>query len=173
MVKNLFGGKRAKSAASKNTVNSSYRRALRLVDDSGDEMYGIIIKIYGNSNILVKCLDDKEYKCYMAGKFKKEARITLFQFVMVGRRDWSSKDAMVDLLEVYSTDEKQKLMRLPNIRWSVLLNADQSDKNGGAVGEDDGLFGVNEEEDVTAPRIQMPSFGGDDNINIDDVWDDI
>jgi initiation factor 1A len=172
MVKNLFGGKRAKSAASKNTANSSYRRALRLVDDSGDEMYGIIIKIYGNSNILVKCLDDKEHKCYMAGKFKKEARITLFQFVMVGRRDWN--DATVDLLEVYSTDEKQKLLRLPNIQWSVLLNADQSDKNGaGGGGEDDGLFGVNDEEDDTcaktaAPRIQMPSFG-DEDINIDDI----
>ena len=63
MVRNSFGGNRAKKQARKNTsTGSSYaNNKLRLPsEEEPDEIFAVVTKIYGHGQVEVKCIDSKK-----------------------------------------------------------------------------------------------------------------
>lgn len=126
MVKNISGGSKYKKMASKNFKNCNQKN-LRIAEDE-NELYGIIIKKLGGGHVMVLGINGTEYMCHIGGKFKNE-RINLNDFVLIGLREWQSsnnKKNMTDLLEVYSENEKNKLIETNKNNWNVLLRADNS-----------------------------------------------
>lgn len=120
MVLNKHGGKKAKSSASKNQKSS--QKNTRIAVEKG-EIYGIIIKKLGGGHLTVKCVNGKDYMCHIGGKFKRET-INVYDFILVGEREWQSSKEMVDLLEVYNENDKKRLFKITNINWSILTACD-------------------------------------------------
>jgi initiation factor 1A len=124
MGKNVTGGKHAKRAGYIGP------RKLRLLE-SEEERYAIVIKMLGNSQCHVKCMDDKTRLCIIRNKFTGKHKGNNFlkpgTWVLVGVRDWETKtdDRMekCDLMEVYSESDKSKLMSTA-VNFTVLLKED-------------------------------------------------
>jgi initiation factor 1A len=118
MVKN-FGGNKSKKLGRK-YVNMDLRntKKLRIAEDK-EEVYAIVVKLYGNGMCNVKCIDGKERLCIIRKKFKgrnkRHNNVESGSWVLVGLRDWESsndnKQPKCDLLEVYSDNEKEKLKK--------------------------------------------------------------
>jgi initiation factor 1A len=114
MVKNTFGGSKAKGFARKNTNVSSNR--LRVIEDPS-EKFALVTKLYGGSICQVICEDLSYKKAIIRGKFRGKGKrnniISNGTFVLIGFRDWASDDT-VDILEVYSTFELEQLKNKPS-----------------------------------------------------------
>jgi len=136
MVKNTFGGSKAKGQARKfANVHSKQTKALRLASSDDDsEMYAQVIKYCGNGMCHVLCIDQKTRLCHIRGKFrgrgKKDNMVLNGSWVLVGLRDWESekKDGTklenCDLLEVYNDHDKERLKTSERINWSLFINND-------------------------------------------------
>lgn len=124
MVKNMGGNKSKKQARKK--VNVPQQRNLRYRSDKEeDEMYAIVTKLYGGSNSSVFCMDGMTRHCIIRNKFrgrdKRDNIITTNTWVLVGLRNWEArgdKQQRCDLLEVYSDNEKEKL--ISNVKQDVV-----------------------------------------------------
>lgn len=133
MVKNKTGGKNAKRGARKNINVSSAPRKLRMVQEEG-ELYGIITKMLGNGQAMVLCHDNKERLCLIRYKFsgrnKSSNLMSVGSWVIVGLRSWETKvrDKLekCDLLEIYSHQEKTKLVQESTCNVAVLLKHEHS-----------------------------------------------
>lgn len=141
MVKNKTGGNKAKKFARKNV--NPINRKLRFATEEG-EVYSIVTKVVGNGQCVVMGVDNKERLCFIRNKFsgrnKHSNLITLNSWVIVGVRDWETqKDGKLekcDLLEIYSHEDKNRLIQECNTNFSVLikeenkfLNIEESDKD--------------------------------------------
>jgi initiation factor 1A len=129
MVKNNFGGNKAKRGARKNADGGGVSRELRLIEEDG-ECYAIITKIQGGGMCNAACYDGKERLCVIPGKFKGRGRssnrIEAGSWVMVGIRDWevrSDGNQKCDLLHIYSDGEKDKLISRSDINFTYLISA--------------------------------------------------
>jgi translation initiation factor IF-1 len=131
MVKNDKGGCNGKKVAHKHAVKST-KSGLR-ISQSKSEIYGVVKRLNGNT-FDVMCIDDKERRCFIRGKFKGRGKrdniIEVDKWVLVGIREFqqapnenaiksNSKGKkemeMCDLLEVYSSSEKDTLKRTHGI----------------------------------------------------------
>jgi len=128
MVKNSFGGNKAKRGARKNAEPSGNSRELRLIDEDG-ECYAIITKIQGGGMCEAACYDGKNRLCVIPGKFKGRGRssnrIEAGSWVMVGIRDWevrSNGKQKCDLLHIYGDGEKEKLISRSDINFAYLIH---------------------------------------------------
>jgi len=116
MVKNTVGGNKAKKQArNKNAGISPMTQTVRYVKELG-EMYAIITKIYGGKTCQVMCDDGVSRRCTIRRKFttarRGENMLGLGTWLMVGLYDWEKRadgTQTCDILEVYSTGEKEKL----------------------------------------------------------------
>jgi initiation factor 1A len=165
MVLNKHGGKKAKSAASKN--QKPVHRNTRLVQEEG-EMYAIITKVLGGNHLTVKGIDGKEYMCHIGGKFKKE-RSSCYDFIMIGLREWqstSNSKQMTDLLEIYSDIEKKKLLKINGINWNILLDMDdrKTDTKTDTNEEDEGYEFTNDEQSNLEDLINQQIASKNTNI---------
>ena len=131
MVKNKTGGNKSKKSARKHiqTIDRSYSRKLRLIEEEG-ENYAIVIKLLGGPNCEVVCNDGINRQCIIRNKFrgrdKRDNNIAPGVWVLVGVRDWearTNKATKCDLLEVYSSNEKDKLKAISSINFTALTNA--------------------------------------------------
>ena len=131
MVRNKTGGNKSKKSARKHlqTSDSSYNRKLRFIEEEG-ENYAVVIKLLGGSNCEVVCNDGINRQCIIRNKFrgrdKRDNNIAPGVWILVGVRDWearSNKAAKCDLLEVYSSNEKDKLKANSSINFTALTNA--------------------------------------------------
>lgn len=127
MVKNSKGGNKAKKFGRKFT-NSGGNSVLRF-SKSEDEIYACCSKIFGGSNIEVKCVDGKDRLCIMRNKFrgrgKRDNQISVGTWLLVGLRDFETviegKRENCDLLEVYNDSEKERLQQNEiHVDWRVL-----------------------------------------------------
>ena len=131
MVKNTKGGCNGKKVAHKHAVKST-KSGLR-ISQNKSEIYGTVKRLNGNT-FDVTCIDDKERRCFIRGKFKGRGKrdniIEVDKWVLIGIREFqqapkenaiksNSKGKkemeMCDLLEVYSSGEKDTLKRTHGI----------------------------------------------------------
>jgi translation initiation factor IF-1 len=143
MVKNTKGGCNGKKVAHKHAVKST-KSGLR-ISQNKSEIYGVVKRLNGNT-FDVTCIDDKVRRCFIRGKFKGRGKrdniIEVDKWVLIGVREFQqvpSESAvnskgkkemeMCDLLEVYSSGERDTLKRTHGIfmKESELSTADAED----------------------------------------------
>ena len=185
MVKNKTGGNKSKKSGRKHvqTSNSSYNRKLRLIEEDG-ENYAVVIKLLGGPNCEVVCNDGTSRQCIIRNKFrgrdKRDNNIAPGVWVLVGVRDWearTNKAAKCDLLEVYSSIEKDKLKAINSINFTALINAvgDGDIKvNDTIIFEDDTITShkndiLNEIKEGEGEKEEGDTASNDEFIDIDEI----
>ena len=147
MVRNEGGGNKMKHLARKH-VNGSSQAANKFlrVSQCKEELYAYIIRILGNSMCLIKCFDGYERLCHIRGKFtgrsKRENALSQGTWVLVGLRQWDADKEFAskvsktgksiqkcDLLEIYSSAEREKLRVQEKIFQDVITESNNSDNN--------------------------------------------
>jgi len=119
MVKNL-GGKHGKKIARKNAYSNSevnHNKKMRFASGH-EELYGIVTKCLGNGQFLIICIDQVERLCILRNKFtgrnKQSNLISIGSWMIIGLRKWETckpgKKEKCDMLEVYTNNEKHKLI---------------------------------------------------------------
>lgn len=175
MVKNKTGGKNTKKGARKNLNQENIVRKLRFVEDEC-ECYGIVSKMLGNGQIEVLCADDKPRLGIIRNKFsgrnKSSNLIGPGSWVIIGLRSWETpkpnKLEKCDLLEIYTHQERSRLIQECKTNLSVLLKQERLSHNEEEEDDHGILFGYQEEE--------KEGGGGedeeeelDDEINFDEI----
>lgn len=185
MVRNKTGGNKSKKSARKHvqTSDSSYNRKLRFIEEEG-ENYAVVIKLLGGPNCEVVCNDGISRQCIIRNKFrgrdKRDNNIAPGVWVLVGVRDWearTNKAAKCDLLEVYSSNEKDKLKAISSINFTALTNAldDGTNKfNDNIIFEDDTITShknniLNEIQDDEEDEEEKEAHSDDDFIDVDEI----
>jgi initiation factor 1A len=114
MVKNNAGGNKGKGVARKHVTGAS--KQLRVATDEA-ERYAVVIKMLGNGMCYVRLLDGStgDRLCIIRNKFKgrgkRDNTLDSGSWVLVGLREWASKQDTCDLLEVYNANERERLMK--------------------------------------------------------------
>jgi hypothetical protein len=129
MVKNT-GGNKSKKVARKNVSYTSTQDVRRATDAS--EMYASVTKIYSAQRCGVMGADGNTYQCNVRGKFLKNKRgsgegLAPGVWVLIGFYEWevrSDGSKNCDLLEVYTSVEKDKLKQLETRHLAVLMKID-------------------------------------------------
>ena len=180
MVKNTKGGNKSKKGARKHITSSQPQRTRYAVEDG--EVYGAVVKLYGGSNCEVMCNDGISRLCIIRNKFKGRGKrgnvISSCVWVLVGVRDWEirvDKPQRCDLLEVYSSADKEKLRQTAGVSFDTLLrvNTDVSTD----IVPDDGIVFVDEEtykyenalKNETSQKIDTNIDNADDEVDFDDI----
>ena len=117
MVKNSFGGNRAKSFARKSS-HSSIR-----FPSSPFELFAVVKKIFGGSICSVLSQDNLLRNSVIRGKFRGSSKrhnfISIGSIVLIGIRDWSTSNDS-DILEVYSSSDLDSLKLFPSFPSHLL-----------------------------------------------------
>ena len=146
MVRNEGGGNKMKHLARKHVNGSSSQQGNKFlrVSQCKQEVYAYIIRLLGNSMCMVKCVDGYERLCHIRGKFtgrsKRENALSQGTWVLVGLRMWDSEKEFAskasktekniqkcDLLEIYSSSEREKLRVQEKIFQDVIADGSNSD----------------------------------------------
>ena len=185
MVKNKFGGNKSKRMGRKfmNTGPSKTR-----FSEDPDEIYACCSKMHG-PQCDVLCLDGKTRLCHIRNKFKgrgkRDSFISIGTWVLVGKRSFETesdnKKGNCDLLEVYSENDKKKLLQHHSENsWNIL----SSIQTIGFVKEDDDdvefEFGdaetIEYEELINNSKVEnIKIVGGtidedsDEDLDVDDI----
>ena len=116
MVKN-DGGNKGKGLARKhvNAAKCGGSNQLRVATDDA-EQYAIVSKMLGNGMCYVRLLSGGgDRLCIIRNKFKGRGKrdniLDSGSWVLVGMREWSSKQDTCDLLEVYNANERDRLLK--------------------------------------------------------------
>jgi translation initiation factor IF-1 len=121
MVKNDAGGNKGKGVARKH-VNASKcggSKQLRMATDEA-EQYAVVSKMLGNGMCYVRLLSggngtSADMLCIIRNKFKGRGKrdniLDSGSWVLVGMREWASKQETCDLLEVYNDGERDRLLK--------------------------------------------------------------
>lgn len=121
MVKNDAGGNKGKGLARKhvNAAKCGGSKQLRVAIDEA-EQYGVVSKMLGNGMCYVRLLssgngNSGDKLCIIRNKFKGRGKrdniLDSGSWVLVGMRDWASKQDTCDLLEVYNDGERDRLLK--------------------------------------------------------------
>ena len=156
MVRNEGGGNKMKHLARKHVNGSAQQQANKFlrVSQSKDEIYAYIVRLLGNSMCLVKCVDGYERLCHIRGKFtgrsKRENALAQGTWVLIGLRQWDAEKEFAskvsktskniqkcDLLEIYSSSEREKLRVQEKIFQDLVTEGNNSDGGGGGGGSGD------------------------------------
>jgi len=135
-----------KHLARKHVNGSSQQQSNKFlrVSQCKEEIYAYILRVLGNSMCMVKCVDGYERLCHIRGKFtgrsKRENVLSQGTWVLVGLRQWDAdKDfaskasktekniQKCDLLEIYSSSEREKLRVQEKIFQDVVVDGSNSD----------------------------------------------
>jgi initiation factor 1A len=146
MVRNEGGGNKMKHLARKHVNGSSQQQSNKFlrVSQCKEEIYAYIMRLLGNSMCMVKCFDGYERLCHIRGKFtgrsKRENALSQGTWVLVGLRQWDADKEFAnkasktqkniqkcDLLEIYSSSEREKLRVQEKIFQDVVVDGSNSD----------------------------------------------
>jgi len=116
MVKN-DGGNKGKGLARKhvNAAKCGGSKQLRMAAEDA-EQYAVVSKMLGNGMCYVRLLSGGgDRLCIIRNKFKGRGKrdniLDSGSWVLVGLREWSSKQDTCDLLEVYNHGERDRLLK--------------------------------------------------------------
>ena len=175
MVKNSTGGNKAKGQARKH-ITAKPSNILRLANDEC-EMYAQVIKTLGNGMCHVYCYDKVTRLLHIRGKFrgrgKKDNLIKVGTWLLVGLREWESKErsdgklSNCDLCEVYNDLEKDRLKNIPSIDWSLFIANDNLYSNS----KEDNINFTNNDK-LTEYENLLKSSTSTKIISIDDIPDE-
>ena len=121
MVKNDAGGNKGKGLARKhvNAAKCGGVKQLRVAIDEA-EQYAVVSKMLGNGMCYVRLLssgsgNSGDKLCIIRNKFKGRGKrdniLDSGSWVLVGMREWASKQDTCDLLEVYNDGERDRLLK--------------------------------------------------------------
>jgi translation initiation factor IF-1 len=118
MVKNDTGGNKGKGLARKhvNAAKCGGAKLLRMATDEA-EKYAVVSKMLGNGMCYVRLLNGSasDKLCIIRNKFKGRGKrdniLDSGSWVLVGLREWASKQDTCDLLEVYNDGERERLLK--------------------------------------------------------------
>lgn len=119
MVKNDAGGNKGKGLARKhvNAAKCGSSKQLRVATHEA-EQYAVVSKMLGNGMCYVRLLGNGtsgDVLCIIRNKFKGRGKrdniLDSGSWVLVGLREWASKQDTCDLLEVYNDGERDRLMK--------------------------------------------------------------
>ena len=182
MVKNT-GGKHNKKVARKNAAPIVERKLRFCTCD--EELYGIVTKCLGNGQFLIICSDQVERLCLIRNKFtgrnKHGNLVSIGSWVIVGLRTWETskpnKKDKCDLIEIYSNNEKHKLLQECKTDISflikqenVILNIDcneDDERSEGIIFRDEPLL-----TEAVAPAeedVDSTVLSDCDDIDIDEI----
>jgi translation initiation factor IF-1 len=118
MVKNTFGGKKAKAFSRKDSQSFSHSSDLRLPDNEL-ECFAKVTKLFGNSMCQVSLLHNNlsliaHIRAKMSGKNKRLFTIHNNDFILVGLRHWESSPKHCDIIHIYSHHDISLLSSLPS-----------------------------------------------------------
>ena len=138
MVKN-DGGNKGKGLARKhvNAAKCGGTKQLRVAVEDG-ERYAVVSKMLGNGMCYVRLLDGSagDRLCIIRNKFKGRGKrdniLDSGSWVLVGMREWSSKQDTCDLLEVYNHGERDRLMKNEPCFKSVTAECDADSSSANA-----------------------------------------
>jgi hypothetical protein len=156
MVKNS-GGNKSKKQARKTVGIPTVTQNVRYVAEVG-EMYAVITTIYGGKTCQVMCDDGISRRCTIRRKFMTARRgdnaIAAGTWLMVGLYDWEKRadgSQTCDILEVYSSGERDKLKQTVNAKilkhLTAINNAMDGDKNGSEFIFSDTLADIDNERE--------------------------
>jgi initiation factor 1A len=148
MVKNSTGGNKSKKQGRKyataSLLEQGQQQNVRRAEEKG-EIYAAITKIFGGSSCKVICVDGNNRDCIIRHKFtsaggKRQNMLSIGTWVLVGIRSWEVRlkgDQKCDLLEVYTSNEKDRLKQIENNFNFKYLNiaSDVSTTNRGGMDE--------------------------------------
>ena len=180
MVKNTFGGSKAKGFARKNEKSVSNR--LRMVEDEA-EKYGIVRKIFGGSICEVFCNDNITRQGIIRGKFRGKGKrnniISSGTVVLIGLREWateskSDKLEQADILEVYSSFELDQLKQKPSFPVDFLENSMREMFGKTTAGEKNDGFNfstIDQNENIVQKDTidTIDTIEAAEQVNIDDI----
>jgi hypothetical protein len=141
MVKNDAGGNKGKGLARKhvNAAKCGGSKLLRMATDEA-EQYAVVSKMLGNGMCYVRLLSGgsggsgSDKLCIIRNKFKGRGKrdniLDSGSWVLVGMREWSSKQDTCDLLEVYNDGERDRLLKNEPCFKGVAAAANASDGDG-------------------------------------------
>jgi translation initiation factor IF-1 len=137
MVKNDAGGNKGKGLARKhvNAAKCGGSKQLRVATDEA-ERYAVVSKMLGNGMCYVRLLSggNADMLCIIRNKFKGRGKrdniLDSGSWVLVGMREWASKQDTCDLLEVYNDGERDRLLKNEPCFNGVAAAANASDGDG-------------------------------------------
>ena len=140
MVKNDAGGNKGKGLARKhvNAAKCGGSKQLRVATDEA-ERYAVVSKMLGNGMCYVRHLSGgngtaADMLCIIRNKFKGRGKrdniLDSGSWVLVGMREWASKQDTCDLLEVYNDGERDRLLKNEPCFKGVAAAANASDGDG-------------------------------------------
>jgi len=148
MVKNDAGGNKGKGLARKhvNATKCGGSKLLRVATDEA-ERYAVVSKMLGNGMCYVRLLSGgnggsaSDKLCIIRNKFKGRGKrdniLDSGSWVLVGMREWASKQDTCDLLEVYNDGERDRLMKNEPCFKGVVAN-ESGTNNGTSNGTNNG-----------------------------------
>jgi translation initiation factor IF-1 len=195
MVRNDAGGNKGKGLARKhvNASKGGASKQLRVATDEA-EKYAVVSKMLGNGMCYVSLLDGSvgNKLCIIRNKFKGRGKrdniLDSGSWVLVGLREWSSKQDTCDLLEVYNDGERDRLMKNEpcfkavavasasenNERSSIQFTDSETMKysklvKGNAANNDDDDDDDDDDDELMQQRVyDMPSSDSDSDSDSDD-----
>ena len=143
-------GKNLKGGHHKHQKKVTNDRRVRL-SQSEDEVYSIVTKMMGNGQCHTKGNDDVTRLCEIRGSFRGKNKasniVKTGSWVLVGLRTWESvndtKLPKFDLLEIYSSNDKETLLQTNN-NFTILLK--QGNEMSNTTEEMDEIKFTDEEE---------------------------
>jgi hypothetical protein len=195
MVKNTFGGKGAKSMASKN-FGAAANTKLR-VPTACDEVFAIATKMLGNSTFNCCGLEGNTFLCHIRGKFsgkgKRDNTVAAGTWVLVGLYQWTASSEELlkkgrprlrecDLLEVYSDRDKQRLRDSVSEDWDILDTNDPTKLDGFKKAESELISFQSEKEadisrltaevnSITTAKISLADKSSDAMLTLEEIFD--
>ena len=179
MVRNEGGGNKMKHLARKHVNGASQSQANKFlrVSMSKDEIYAYILRLLGNSMCMVRCVDGYDRLCQIRGKFtgrsKRENALGQGTWVLIGLRQWDAdkefakvssktekKIQKCDLLEIYSSSEREKLRVQEKIFQDLITEGVGSDGDSDGDGEFKTNYTVEFKDQKTLEYQEIIAQGG-------------
>ena len=198
MVRNDAGGNKGKGLARKH-VNASKgggSKQLRVATVEA-EKYAVVSKMLGNGMCYVSLLDGTvgTKLCIIRNKFKGRGKrdniLDSGSWVLVGLREWASKQDTCDLLEVYNDGERDRLLKNEPCFKTVASTSENTNNGGSNVhfadsetmkyrslvksnapdqDDDDDDDDDNDDDELMQQRVyDMPSSDSDSDSDSDEV----
>jgi len=90
------------------------------------ELYAMVEKNMGNGLLNVWCIDAVMRSCIVRKKFLGQRDIKVGGWILIGLREFETKQNKCDLLEVYSASDINRLQMLDG-PWHILLKEERSE----------------------------------------------
>ena len=174
------GGNKGKGLARKHVTSGGSNKQLRVATEDG-ERYAVVSKMLGNGMCYVRLLSgggggnggSGDKLCIIRNKFKGRGKrdniLDSGSWVLVGLREWASKQDTCDLLEVYNDSERDRLMKNEPCFKAV---ASTSESNNERSSSNSSSIQFTDSETIKYSKLVKSNAANNDDDDDDDDEDD-